>query len=137
MARVYILANYTGLKLAFKPELFTDTPNLTITGITMATSGYQYAISNYKDYQQSYGEIPYTSERRVGYDANTGLNKALNVVSAGGQLASAVGTAYSGIATANPSTVISGIGSAVNMLPCYDGMKYHHNMMFVKLWMII
>lgn len=88
VCRSYILANYTGLQIPFRPELFNGTPKITLYGITMSTSGYQFYISNYEDYQTAYGEVAYASERRVGYDANTGINKALALIGAGAGVAS-------------------------------------------------
>lgn len=88
VCRGYLLANYTGLSIPFKPELFTGTPSITLYGITMSTSGYQFYISNYSDKQTSHGEVAYASERRVGYDANTGINKALALIGAGAGVAS-------------------------------------------------
>lgn len=88
VCRGYLLANFTGLQIPFKPELFTATPSITLYGITMSTSGYQFYISDYEDYQTAHGEVAYASERRVGYDANTGINKALALIGAGAGVAS-------------------------------------------------
>jgi hypothetical protein len=115
VCRAYILSNRNNLKVTFKPELFTDaSTTLTLYGIPTSTAGYQYAFSNYSDYQNSYGEVAYTSERRVGYDANTGINKAINAVGAGAQAIGAAGAIAGGIATANPVTALSGAGSALS-----------------------
>jgi hypothetical protein len=88
VCRGYILANFTGLQIPYKPELFSGTPSITLYGITMSTSGYQFYISDYNDYQTAHGEVAYASERRVGYDANTGINKALSLIGAGAGVAS-------------------------------------------------
>jgi len=88
VCRGYILANFTGLQIPYKPELFSGTPSITLYGITMSTSGYQFYISDYEDYQTAHGEVAYASERRVGYDANTGINKALSLIGAGAGVAS-------------------------------------------------
>lgn len=88
VCRGYILANFTGLQIPYKPELFSGTPSITLYGITMSTSGYQFYISDYEDYQIAHGEVSYASERRVGYDANTGINKALSLIGAGAGVAS-------------------------------------------------
>lgn len=115
VCRAYILSNRNNLKITFKPELFTDaSTTLTLYGIPTSTAGYQYAFSNYSDYQNSYGEVAYTSERRVGYDANTGINKAINAVGAGAQAIGAAGAIAGGIATANPVTALSGAGSVLS-----------------------
>lgn len=116
VCRGYILANRTGLRIPFKPELFTGAATITLNGITMSTGGYQYNIGNYADKQQSFGEVAYNSERRVGYDANTGINKALNILTAAGQTAATLGGIAGGMATANPVTVISSGGAAIGGL---------------------
>ena len=130
VCRGYILANKNGLKIPLKPELFSaNTTVITLTGIPTSTAGFQYHFSNYTDYQKSFGEISYTSERRVGYDANTGLNKALNVIGAGTELVGSVGALAGGIATENPLGVVSGIGgtigSGVRMIDAL-GQKEEH-----------
>lgn len=90
VCRAYVLLNQNGLQVALKPELFTrNTSVITVSGIPMSTTGYQYKISNYDDYSASFGEVPYNSDRRVGYDQNTGLNKILNTVGAVSNLAGA------------------------------------------------
>lgn len=114
VCRMYVLANRNGIKIGFKPELFTGNPSLILTGIPTSTSGYQYEVTNYADYQTRYGEVTYSSERRVGYDANTGINKALNILSAGGSAAASIGTIASGAASGNPITALSGVGGLLN-----------------------
>lgn len=116
VCRGYILANKTGMRKAFKPELFDDNPTIRIAGITMATSGYQWHINNYHEITDSYGEVPYNSECRVGYDANTGLNKAINTMGAISSVAGGVGALAGGIASKNPVGVIEGVNSGVNSL---------------------
>lgn len=116
VCRGYVLANKTGMRKAFKPELFDDKPAIRISGITMATSGYQWHINNYHEITDSYGEVPYSSERRVGYDSNTGLNKAINTMGAISSVAGGVGALAGGIASKNPVSVIEGVNSGVNSL---------------------
>jgi hypothetical protein len=116
VCRGYVLANKTGMRKAFKPELFDDNPTIRIAGITMATSGYQWHINNYHEITDSYGEVPYNSERRVGYDSNTGLNKAINTMGAISSVAGGVGALAGGIASKNPVGVIEGVNSGVNSL---------------------
>lgn len=116
VCRGYVLANKTGMRKVFKPELFDDNPNIRIAGITMATSGYQWHISKYNEITGSYGEVAYSSERRVGFDSNTGLNKAINTMGAISSVAGGVGAVAGGVASKNPVTVIEGIGSGVNSL---------------------
>ena len=116
VCRAYILANRTGLKIPFKPELFENSASIKLGGITMSTSGYQYTIEGYNDDQKSHGEVAYNSERRVGYDANTGVNKALNIIGAGAGAVSSLGAIAGGVATANPVTAIAGAGNAAGSL---------------------
>lgn len=116
VCRGYVLANKTGMRKAFKPELFDDNPTIRIAGITMVTSGYQWHINNYHEITDSYGEVPYNSERRVGYDSNTGLNKAINTMGAISSVAGGVGALAGGIASKNPVGVIEGVNSGVNSL---------------------
>lgn len=116
VCRGYVLANKTGMRKAFKPELFDDNPTIRIAGITMATSGYQWHINNYREITDSYGEVPYNSERRVGYDSNSGLNKAINTMGAISSVAGGVGALAGGIASKNPVGAIEGVNSGVNSL---------------------
>lgn len=116
VCRGYVLANKTGMRKAFKPELFDDNPTIRIAGITMATLGYQWHINNYHEITDSYGEVPYNSERRVGYDSNSGLNKAINTMGAISSVAGGVGALAGGIASKKPVGVIEGINSGVNSL---------------------
>lgn len=109
VCRGYVLANRTGLKIPFKPELFSGNASIILGGITMSTSGYQYTIDNYDDDQQAHGEVAYNSERRVGYDANTGINKALNILTSGAQLGQSVGGLMGSVMSKNPLTIASGV----------------------------
>lgn len=113
VCRAYVLANRTGLKIPFKPELFkTDDVKINLYGITMSTGGYQYSIPGYSDRQLAHGEVDYSSERRVGYDANTGLNKVINGINAGAGIVGAVSGAVGGAMTGNAASVI---GSGANI----------------------
>lgn len=114
VCRCYVLANRTGLKIPFKPELFTSSKTtLTLRGIAMSTSGYQYRLSNYSDEQTAYGEVAYNSERRVGFDNNTGLNKTLALIGAGTQLVEAGASLGGAVASGNAVATVSGIGSFI------------------------
>lgn len=112
ICRGYVLANRTGLKVPFKPELFTtNSPTITLYGIPMSTGGYQYSISGYADRQLAHGEVSYSSERRVGYDANTGLNKVINAIGAGNQILQSAGQIAGGVVKENPLVVSAGVSS--------------------------
>lgn len=129
VCRAYVLANKTGMQKTFKPELFTGTPEIRLSGITMSTGGYNWHISNYADIVNSYDEVSYNSERRVGFDANTGLNKVINTIGAGGAALASLGGVAGGVATGNPVTAISGVGSAsVSLVKAIDqiGQKEQH-----------
>ena len=117
VCRGYVLANKNGMQKTFRPELFTSNePKIRIAGITMATGGYQWHISNYADIVNSYDEVSYNSERRVGYDANTGLNKAINTIGAGGAVLGSLGGVTAGMMSGNPTAIISGAGGVVTSL---------------------
>lgn len=117
VCRAYVLANRTGLKIPFKPELFTtDNVKINLYGITMSTGGYQYSIPGYSDRQLAHGEVDYSSERRVGYDANTGLNKVINGINAGAGVIGAVSGAVGGAMTGNAASVIGSGASVTNAL---------------------
>ncbi len=115
ICRAFVLANKNGVKIPFKPELFTSTRVVfTLRAIAMATNGYQYYTDNYEDITVGHGEIVYNSERRVGYDANTGLNKTLNAISAGQSLLNTGMGAAAGIAGApGAASKALAIGNAV------------------------
>lgn len=116
ICRAYVLLNRNGLQVAYKPELFTaNNTRVTVTAIPMSTSGYQYHVSNYKNYSASYGEVPYSSERRVGFDQNTGLNKVLSYVGAVQNIAGAAVNVGGNIASGNVAGLVtSGIPSVIN-----------------------
>ena len=80
--KAYILYSRNGTILSFKPEVFKKTPSCICSCIPMGTSKVNIYISNYDDMRNSYKSIPYSCERRIGYDSNTGLNKTLNVLNA-------------------------------------------------------
>lgn len=115
ICRAFVLANKNGVKIPFKPELFTSTSIIfTLRAIAMATNGYQYYTDQYEDITVGHGEIVYNSERRVGYDANTGLNKTLNAISAGQSLLNTGMGAAAGIAGApGAASKALAIGNAV------------------------
>lgn len=127
VCRGYVLSNKTGLQIPFRPELFGSHASATITlyGITMSTGGYHFTISNYSNYQTANGEVAYNSERRVGYDANTGINKALAVIGA----ASGIASGATQMATKNPVAMLSGAGEiGQNLVSAIDslGTKEQH-----------
>ena len=120
VCRAYVLMNYNGLQIPFKPELFnSNSPMIRLSGITMSTGGYHFKITNYDDYVNANGEVSYNSERRVGYDANTGINKALSILGAGAGIAGGAASIVSG----NPAAIIGG-ASAIgqNLVSAIDSL---------------
>lgn len=121
VCRAYVLANRAGFRKALKPELFSANPVIELTGITTSTGGYQYHVTNYGEITDSFGEIPYTSERRVGYDSNTGVNKALALLNAGTSIAGGVAALGSGNLLGGAAGVIGGAVSAVDAVGAQGG----------------
>lgn len=116
----YILYARNGTLVAYKPEAFTGTPSITCSCSPMGTSKYYAFISNYNERDKQFVPIAYRCERRVGYDANTGLNKVLGVLNQGERIIGAGATLAGGIASKNPTAILSGaeglIGSGVSMI---------------------
>lgn len=117
ICRAYVILNENGLQIALKPELFNaNSTTITLSGIPMSTSGYQYEISNYDDYGARFGEVPYSSERRVGYDQNTGLTRVINNIGAvsniTGSISSAIGNVVSGATSGGAvGGIVGGVGA--------------------------
>lgn len=118
MCKAYMLYDENGTKMPFKPQLFTGTPTIKLSCAPMSTNGYYMHISNYRDYTEATKQIPYNCERRVSYDVNTGLNKSMNILSAGVNMVSSAGAIIT--APTNPVAIINGaegIGnSTMNMI---------------------
>ena len=130
ICRAYCLANRNGVKIPFKPELFKTTSlTFTLRAIAMATNGYQYYTDNYEDVTVGNGEIVYSSERRVGYDANTGLNKTVNMISAGSQIVGGVANVAANIGAQNYVGAAMGAaglaGSAISAIDQIGNREEH------------
>lgn len=76
----YILYSYNGSLITYKPEAFTSAPTVICSAVPMGVSKFYTDISNYGERQKQHISVSYNCERRVGYDSNTGLNKALGVL---------------------------------------------------------
>jgi len=93
MCKGYAVYTQNGFKYALKPELFdSNNPTMHLYGCQMATDGFMLHVGNYKTPSNTYFKLGYSCQGRIGYDANTGLDKTLNQL----------------------STAIGGIGSLVN-----------------------
>ena len=118
--KCYILYARNGTMLAYKPEAFSAVPSLTCSCIPMGTSKYYAYMSNYNERDKQFIPVAYRSERRVGYDANTGLNKVLAVLGQSERVIGAGATLATGIVAKNPTAILSGaeglIGSGVGMI---------------------
>lgn len=118
MCKAYMLYDQNGTKIPFKPQLFTSTPTISLSCSPMSTSGYYVHFSNYRDYTEATKQIPYNCERRVSYDQNTGLNKSLNILSAGVNMLATSSALIT--SPTNPVAVIEGVqvmsNSTMNMI---------------------
>lgn len=125
MCKGYAVYTPNGFKIALKPELFKDsTPTMHLYGCQMATDGYMLHVGNYGTPSNTYYKLGFACQGRIGYDANTGLDKTLNqlstaiggigaLVGAGSQVASGnyIGAGLSaGQSIANARDMIDAIG---------------------------
>ena len=83
LCKAYLFYNENGFKLPLKPELFTsDTPTFTVKSTELSTNSFLLQIGSDADYTAKTNKISYNCENRIGYDANTGLDKVLNGLTA-------------------------------------------------------
>lgn len=86
MCKGYAVYTQNGFKVALKPELFaSSSPIMHLYGCQMATDGFMLHVGNYETPSNTYFKLGYSCQGRIGYDANTGLDKTLN------QLSTAIG----------------------------------------------
>lgn len=115
----YILYSYNGTLLVYKPEAFSDSAKYTLRAIPMGTSKYYVDIKNYNIPDKAHKAISYSSERRVGYDSNTGLNKTINVLSGMASTVKGGASLVTGAATGNAGAIFGGaemtIGGITNL----------------------
>lgn len=114
LCKAYLFYNENGFKLPLKPELFTsDTPNFTVKSTELSTNGFILQIGSYADYTAKTNKISYNCENRLGYDANTGLDKVLNGLTATVGVVNAVGSVASQAFAGNVGGAVQGAVGAV------------------------
>lgn len=104
----YILYNRNGFKVSLNPEMLGNTLDITVGCSPMGTTGYIVSLDNYENDTNNYFKVPYSCSARVGYDANTGLDKAVSGVSSLLGLTMGIGRVTSGDASSIPGILQSG-----------------------------
>lgn len=107
-----------------KPELFTSgTPSFTVKSTELSTNGFLLQIDSYADYTAKTNKISYNCENRIGYDANTGLDKVLNGLTATVGVVNAVGSVASQAFAGNIGGAVQGaVGSAQQSINMIDAL---------------
>lgn len=114
LCKAYLFYNENGFKLPLKPELFTsDTPVFTVKSTELSTNGFLLQIGSYADYTAKTNKISYNCENRLGYDANTGLDKVLNTLTSAVGVVNAVGSVASQAFAGNVGGAVQGAVGAV------------------------
>lgn len=114
LCKAYLFYNENGFKLPLKPELFTSkTPSFTVKSTELSTNGFILQIGSYADYTAKTNKISYNCENRLGYDANTGLDKVLNTLTSAVGVVNAVGSAASQAFAGNVGGAVQGAVGAV------------------------
>lgn len=114
LCKAYLFYNENGFKLPLKPELFTsDTPVFTVKSTELSTNGFILQIGSYADYTAKTNKISYRCENRLGYDANTGLDKVLNTLTSAVGVVNAVGSVASQTFAGNVGGAVQGAVGAV------------------------
>lgn len=114
LCKAYLFYNENGFKLPLKPELFTsDTPVFTVKTTELSTNGFLLQIGSYADYTAKTNKISYNCENRLGYDANTGLDKVLNTLTSAVGVVNAVGSVASQAFAGNVGGAVQGAVGAV------------------------
>lgn len=121
MCKGYSIYTENGFKIALKPELFTSSkPSVTLYANQMGTDGFILKVGNYANPSNSCHRLNYACQSRLGYDANTGLDKTLNQLSTAigaiGTVANIAGSAKSGNYLGAAQGVGSAIQNATNMI---------------------
>lgn len=121
LCKAYLFYNENGFKLPLKPELFTSgTPTFTVKSTELSTNGFILQIGSYADYTVKTNKISYNCENRLGYDANTGLDKVLNGLTATVGVVNAVGSVASQAFAGNIGGAVQGAVGAfqqsINMI---------------------
>lgn len=114
LCKAYLFYNENGFKLPLKPELFTsNTPVFTVKAAELSTNGFLLQIGSYADYTAKTNKISYNCENRLGYDANTGLDKVLNTLTSAVGVVNAVGSVASQAFAGNVGGAVQGAAGAV------------------------
>lgn len=114
LCKAYLFYNENGFKLPLKPELFTSaSPSFTVKSTELSTNGFILQIDSYADYTAKTNKISYRCENRLGYDANTGLDKVLNTLTSAVGVVNAVGSVASQAFAGNVGGAVQGAVGAV------------------------
>lgn len=114
LCKAYLFYNENGFKLPLKPELFTSgSPSFTVKSTELSTNGFILQIGSYADYTAKTNKISYRCENRLGYDANTGLDKVLNTLTSAVGVVNAVGSVASQAFVGNVGGAVQGAVGAV------------------------
>lgn len=114
LCKAYLFYNENGFKLPLKPELFTsNTPVFTVKATELSTNAFLLQIGSYADYTAKTNKISYRCENRLGYDANTGLDKVLNTLTSAVGVVNAVGSVASQTLAGNVGGAVQGAVSSV------------------------
>lgn len=121
LCKAYLFYNENGFKLPLKPELFTsERPTFTVKSTELSTNGFLLQVDSYADYTSKTNKIAYNCENRLGYDANTGLDKVLNGLTSVVGIVNAVGSVASQAFAGNIGGAIQGVVGAgqqsINMI---------------------
>lgn len=121
LCKAYLFYNENGFKLPLKPELFTsDTPVFTVKSTELSTNGFLLQIGSYADYTAKTNKISYNCENRLGYDANTGLDKVLNTLTSAVGVVNAVGSvasqAFAGNVGGSVQGAVGAVQQSINMI---------------------
>lgn len=114
LCKAYLFYNENGFKLPLKPELFTSgSPSFTVKSTELSTNGFILQIGSYADYTAKTNKISYRCENRLGYDANTGLDKVLNTLTSAVGVVNAIGSVASQAFAGNVGGALQGAVGAV------------------------
>lgn len=121
LCKAYLFYNENGFKLPLKPELFTtSSPSFTVKSTELSTNGFLLQIGSYADYTVKTNKISYNCENRLGYDANTGLDKVLNGLAATVGVVNAVGSvasqAFAGNVVGAVQGAVGAVQQSINMI---------------------
>lgn len=124
LCKAYLFYNENGFKLPLKPELFTSgSPSFTIKSTELSTNGFILQIGSYADYTATTNKISYRCENRLGYDANTGLDKVLNTLTSAVGVVNAVGSVASQAFAGNVGGAVQGaVGAAQQSINMIDAL---------------